>query len=116
LFLAAPSKREHDHGDKHLAGECLPRCIDGRKSAGAAGGCSAGKRPANPFREKQTSMKTSSALRMVLLLAACTLPWVPAAALRAAPKPGKWHDRLTAAVDEARATGKPLMVVFRCVR
>lgn len=55
-------------------------------------------------------------LATVSLLAAWAALLACPASGQVAARPGRWHDRLSTAVDEARATGKPLMVVFRCVR
>ena len=49
-----------------------------------------------------------SAVFVTLLLAA------PAVAQRGAPKAAGWHTDYAAARAEARRTGKPLFVVFRC--
>jgi len=59
------------------------------------------------------TMNSNTTKRLVLLAAALGIAWSTPRSATAAPG---WHDRLDAAVTRAKETGKPLFVVFRCVR
>jgi hypothetical protein len=59
------------------------------------------------------TMRCTSRVRILLMVAGLLGSlWAPA---RVAAAPG-WAESLDTGVRQAQASGKPLMVVFRCVR
>lgn len=63
-------------------------------------------------------MSTLSRVRPAAIVLSCVLGHVFAgtATLPAQEKIARWHDSLDRGAAAARQTGKPLFVVFRCVR
>ncbi len=63
-------------------------------------------------------MSTLSRVRLAAIVSSCVLGHLLAgtATLPAQEKIARWHDSLERGAKAARETGKPLFVVFRCVR